>query len=119
MPNFVAIVWEPQGAPRDPSAPNFMEYMGGYGAFSQQAGAAIVGGEALLGPETATTIQVNGGQHGDVVLTDGPFAELKEFIGGFFVLDCEDLDAAVALARHIPSAWRDGGHVEVRPTMPM
>ena len=46
-------------------------------------------------------------------------AETKEFLGGFYIIECEDLDAAIAIARHVPAAWRDGGRVEVRPAMPM
>lgn len=119
MPNFVALIFEPQDAPRDPSAPNFMEYIGGYAEFTATVGDASRGGAALMGPSTATTIEVRGGKHGEVVLTDGPYAETKEFLGGFYVLECEDLDAAIALAAQIPAAWRDGGRVEVRPAMPM
>jgi hypothetical protein len=119
MPSFVALIFEPKDAPRDPAAPNFTEYVAGYTAFGERAGASITGGAALLGPSTATTIEVRGGEHGDVIMTDGPYAETKEFLGGFYILEADDLDAAVAIARHIPAAWRDGGRVEVRPSMPM
>jgi hypothetical protein len=119
MPTFAAIIFEPQDAPRDPSAPNFVEYMSGYSSFGERVGAAGVGGAALMRPETATTIEVRGGEDGELVLHDGPYAETKEFLGGFYLLEAEDLDAAVALARYIPAAWRDGGRVEVRPCMAM
>jgi hypothetical protein len=116
VPQFAALIYE---TPRpDPASPDFAGYMGGYMAFGERAGSAVVGGAALLGPETATTIEVTGGQDGDVVHTDGPYAETKEFLGGFYLLEAEDLDAALALARHIPAAF-DGGRVEVRPLMPM
>jgi len=116
MPQFAAIIYEARRP--TPDSPDFAGYMDGYMAFGERAGAAIVGGAALLGPETATTLQVRGGADGDLVQTDGPYAETKEFLGGFYLLDAEDLDAAVALARHIPAA-SDGGLVEVRPLMPM
>ncbi|MFZ4719429.1 MAG: YciI family protein [Ilumatobacteraceae bacterium] len=119
MPEFVALIWEPREARLDPSHPDFMAYIQGYAAFGEIAGPNIRGGAALHGDDTATTIHVEGGQHGDVVMHDGPYAETKELLGGFYVLEAEDLDAAIALARHIPAAWRDGGRVEVRPTMPM
>jgi hypothetical protein len=119
MPSFVALIWEPRPARVEPTSPDFVEYMAAYGAFAEMAGPAITGGAALHVPESATTIEVRGGQHGELVLHDGPYAETKEFLGGFFVLEAEDLDAAIAIARHIPAAWRDGGKVEVRPTMPM
>ncbi len=96
-----------------------MEYIAGYGAFSEAAAQSITGGAALMGPSTATTISVQGGKHGEVVLADGPYAETKEFLGGFYIFECEDLDAAIALAAQIPAAWRDGGRVEVRPAMAM
>ena len=116
MPQFAAIIYE---APRpDPTGPDFAGYMGGYMAFGERAGGAITGGAGLLGPETATTISVTGGPDGEVVMTDGPYVETKEFLGGFYVLEAEDLDAAVALARHIPAAF-DGGRVEIRPLLPM
>ena len=116
MPQFAALIYE---APRpEPTSPDFVAYMEGYTAFGGRAGTAIVGGAALLGPETATTLEVRGGADGDLVQTDGAYAETKEFLGGFYLLEAEDLDAAVALARHIPAAY-DGGRVEVRPLMPM
>ncbi len=62
-------------------------------------------------PETATTVQVRDGR---TLTTDGPFAELKEAIGGYAFFEADDLDAAIALAARIPAA-RMGGAVEVRP----
>ena len=118
MAQFVALIYE-NGIRPDPTEPNFVEYMAGYAAFGEIAGPAITGGAPLLPPETATTIVVQGGQHGEVVMTDGPFAETKEWLGGFYMLQADDLDGAIALARHIPAAWRDGGKVEVRPAWEM
>lgn len=119
MPSFVAIIFEPTATRDLPTPTDFIAYMDGYNAFGALAGPSIVGGAALDLPSTGTSVRVTGGEHGDLVLADGPFAETKEFIGGFYVLEADDLDAAVALARHIPAAWRDGGYVEVRPTMAM
>jgi hypothetical protein len=64
-------------------------------------------------PETATTVRV---QDGRTLTTDGPFAELKEAIGGYFVYEADDLDAAIAMAARVPAA-RMGGAVEVRPVV--
>ncbi len=119
MPSFAALIYEPKGSRRAPTDADFADYMGGYGRFGETYGASFSGGAALQAPETATTIHVEGGEHGDVVMLDGPYAETKEFLGGFYVIQAEDLDAAIAIARHIPAAWRDGGKVEVRPLMPM
>jgi hypothetical protein len=68
-------------------------------------------GLQLADPETATTVRV---QDGKTLTTDGPFVELKEAIGGYLLLEADDLDAAIALASRIPAA-RLGGAIEVRP----
>ena len=67
----------------------------------------------MMCPFTATTVSVLGGKGGEVVTTDGPFAETKEVLGGYYLLDCADLDQAIAWAARIPGAWH--GKVEVRP----
>ncbi len=71
----------------------------------------VVGGAQLQPIETATTVRV---QDGQTLTTDGPFANTKEVFGGYYVLEADDLDAALAMAARIPSA-RLGGSVEVRP----
>ena len=71
----------------------------------------VTDGAELASPETASTVRV---QAGESFITDGPFADTKEVFGGFFVVDAEDLDAAIELAARIPAA-RLGGAVEVRP----
>ena len=68
-------------------------------------------GEGMDGPETATTVRV---QDGRTLTTDGPYADIKEAIGGYGFLDADDLDAAIAVAARIPAAGMGGG-VEVRP----
>jgi len=68
-------------------------------------------GQQLALPETATTVRV---QDEQTLVTDGPFAELKEAIGGYLLFEADDLDAAIALAAKIPAA-RLGGAIEVRP----
>jgi hypothetical protein len=68
-------------------------------------------GVQMQGPETATTVRV---QDGRTLTTDGPFAELKEAIGGYCFFEADDLDAAIELAARIPAA-RMGGAIEVRP----
>jgi hypothetical protein len=71
----------------------------------------VVGGAQLHGLETATTVRV---QDGRSLITDGPFADTKEVFGGFYLLEADDLDAALGFAARIP-ATRLGGCVEVRP----
>lgn len=71
----------------------------------------VTPGLGLDQPETATTVRV---QDGRTLTTDGPFAELKEAIGGYFILEADDLDAAIEIAARVPAA-RLGGAVEIRP----
>ena len=85
--------------------------LGEYMALSQEAGA--VGGEQLQPSDTATTVRVDDGR---TLTTDGPFAETKDVLGGFFLFEADDLDAAIEVASRIPAA-RLGGAVEVRPVV--
>ncbi len=71
----------------------------------------VVGGAQLEPAGTATTVRVEGGR---TLTTDGPFAETKETLGGYFLYEAGDLDAAIELAARIPAA-RMGGAVEIRP----
>ena len=75
------------------------------------AGASVVGGEALERSSTASTVRGGGTRP---LVTDGPFADTKEALGGFYVIDAPDLDVALRLAAACPS-----GNVEVRPIMEM
>jgi hypothetical protein len=99
------------------TTPGQIEMSGEYAEFGKAAADVIRGGAALHGVETATTITVAGGPGGDVVTTDGPYAEAKEVLGGFYLLEADDLDEAVRWAAQIPAAWR--GRVEVRPVFEM
>jgi hypothetical protein len=83
--------------------------MGEYYAISQTPG--VIGGAQLQGSETATTVRVEGGS---TLTTDGPFAETKEVLGGYYLLEADDLDTAIEVAARIPAA-RLGGAIEVRP----
>ena len=74
--------------------------------------AEIAAGEALHGVESATTVRV---RDDEVLITDGPFAETKELLGGFYIVEAEDLDQAIEFAGRIPTARY--GSVEVRPVM--
>jgi hypothetical protein len=82
---------------------------GEYMAIMQAPG--IAGGAQLQPPSTATTVRVHDGA---TLTTDGPFLETKEALGGYYLLEADDLDAAIELAARIPAA-RLGGAVEVRP----
>ena len=99
----------------DWSRPEFADMTKQYAEFGEDAAALIRGGAALYPTSTATTVRVQGGRGGDVVATDGPFTETKEALTGFYLLECADLDEAIATAAKIPGAW--DGAVEVRPVL--
>jgi hypothetical protein len=91
------------------------EYWGGWNAFigaMAQAG-VIVKGDGLQGPHAATTLRIRDGKR---VVQDGPFADTKEQLGGYFVIEAPDLDAALEWAAKAPSALT--ASVEVRPVLP-
>jgi hypothetical protein len=71
---------------------------------------AMVSGDPLEFPDTATTVRV---RDGETLITDGPFAETKEFLGGYYVIDVPNLDAALEWAAKVPNVGR--GSIEVRP----
>ena len=86
--------------------------LAGYAAFGEEMGrrGVLQDGNRLRPTTDATTVRV---QNGDVLTSDGPFAETKEQIGGYYVVDCKDLDEAIEVASKIPAAGH--GAVEVRP----
>ena len=86
--------------------------MAAYDAFGSVAGERIVAAEALHDVKTAKTVCVRDGK---TISTDGPFAETKEQLGGFYVLDCKDLEEAIELAAQIPGAKL--GSIEIRPVV--
>lgn len=83
-----------------------------YYAFGEEFKEKITGGEALMATTTATTVRVHDGK---TLTTDGPFAETKEQLGGFYLVNAADLDEAIQIASRIPGALT--GAIEVRPVM--
>jgi hypothetical protein len=113
MKYMLLLVSDPADEPT-PDSETFEPYMGEWYAYSQalaEAG-AMVSGEALQGTDTASTVQVRDGKR---IVTDGPFIESKEVIGGFYVIDVANLDEALEWAARIPNAHF--GTIEVRPVM--
>ncbi|MEM8858205.1 MAG: YciI family protein [Chloroflexota bacterium] len=90
---------------------DFAAYMD-YNQIIEKAGISTNLGEALQPTATATTVRIRDGK---TVASDGPFAETKEQLGGFYILDCKDLDQAIEYAAMIPAAKH--GSVEVRPIL--
>ena len=89
-------------------------FMGEYMSFTEgiAKGGQLRAGEALLPVHTATTVRV---RNGKLTTTDGPFAETKEQLGGFYLIEANDLNEAIQIAARIPSARI--GSIEVRPVM--
>ncbi|HEX7660793.1 MAG TPA: YciI family protein [Pseudonocardiaceae bacterium] len=112
MPQYLALTYTRDV---DWTDPKYGQEMKDYREFGESAAAVLRGGNALYPTSTATTVRVSGGKGGEVVTSDGPFAETKEALTGYYLLECADLDEAVAVAAKIPAAWE--GAVEVRPVI--
>jgi hypothetical protein len=101
---------------REPAygTPEFQAMMGSYFSLNEKmkADGVLVSGEGLQGIETATSVRI---RNGKVETMDGPFAETKEHLGGYYVIEVPDLDAALRYAAMIPSVHF--GTIEVRPLM--
>ena len=112
--NYMFLIFGDESKGPAPGSAEFGELIGAYHVFEEEIKSAgvFVCGEALESVTTATTVSVRDGKTN---YTDGPFAETKEQLGGFYVLNCKDLDEALGYAAKIPSA--QDGHVEVRPVM--
>jgi hypothetical protein len=111
---YLLLIYTPESVEAGMSKEEGDLYMKGYFDFTndvRQRG-VYVGGEALQPTHTATTVRVRGGQS---VITDGPFAETKEQLGGYYLLNCKDLDEAIEMAAKIPGAAH--GSIEIRPIM--
>lgn len=93
------------------SSPEEMAAWGRFEALLAECGGKI-SGAALQPTATATTVSI---RNGETLVTDGPFADTKEQLGGYYVLECADLDDAIDLAAHIP--WAPTGHIEIRPVL--
>ena len=109
---YLATIWTIWNEGEDPDPGESLRYRD-FAAIEGQAG-TLRGGEMLDHPSSATTVRV---RDGETLLTDGPFAETKEQLNGYFILECPNLDAALALAARIPGASH--GAVEVRPLLDM
>ena len=113
MPQYMLLIYTPaEGGPPpeelEAQMPKWFEYTQAL----QDAG-AFVSGDALQPVDSATTVRVRGGQ---TLTTDGPFAETKEILGGYYIIDVPDLDTATEWAAKLPNVSR-GGSTEVRPVM--
>jgi hypothetical protein len=107
---YLILIYEAEGHYDDATSEDFQKAMEAHGRFAEQVeemGVKLVGGKGLQPTATATSVR------GDVV-TDGPFVETKEALGGYYLIDAKDLDQALAVAKLCPAPF---GGVEVRPAM--
>ena len=111
---FLAIIYNAESLWADATQEDIEGLFAAHGEFGEAAGNAgvFLGGEGLQPVATATTVRVRDGER---MLTDGPYAETKEQLGGYYLLECKDLDDALNWASRIPEAKT--GAVEVRPVM--
>ncbi len=113
---YMLLIYEPHDAYAGENGEALlMEIVGKHMALSRdlEQNGVLLGGDGLQGVETATTVAT--GEGGAQTLHDGPFAETREQLGGYYVVEVADLDQALAWARKVPVAV--GGKVEVRPVM--
>lgn len=111
---YLCLIYSAENAGPQPGSAEFADYIQQYQKFTdsvKQAG-VFVDGNALQLTATATTVTR---EHGNIETTDGPFAETKEQLGGYYLLDCKNLDDALSHAAQIPTA--EHGRIEVRPVM--
>ncbi|MEV0570760.1 YciI family protein [Dactylosporangium sp. NPDC050588] len=107
MAQYLILIYENEADYESADKSVYQEVMDAHNRFAEQVGERLVGGNALQGVATATSIR------GDVV-TDGPFVETKEVLGGYYVIEAKDLDEALEIAKLCPARF---GGVEVRPVM--
>ncbi len=111
---YMLIIAGHEGGWEDRSPEEAKAEMGRWFAYTQELedAGALVAGEGLQESATATTVRIQ--ENGERVVTDGPFAETKEQVGGFYVIDCANLDEAIEWAKKVPAR---AGNIEVRPVM--
>jgi len=111
---YMAIIFNDESQYANATPEDIGAIFAAHGEFGEAAGKAgvLLGGDGLQPVATAMTVRVRDGER---LLTDGPYAETKEQLGGFYLLECKDLDEALVWAARIPEAKT--GAVEVRPVM--
>jgi len=111
---YLALIYDAEDKGPAPGTPEFDTYMQRWIAVDKafKDAGVLVGGEALEPSSTATRVRV---RRGKTETMDGPFAETKEQLGGYYILDCENLDEAIKYAAMIPV--EETGTLEIRPIM--
>ena len=111
---YMALIYSAPDSEPAHDTPEFKAFIDGYDSFTAflKEKGAFVSGDGLKGTVTATSLRLRGGK---VETMDGPFAETKEYLGGYYVMDVPDLDTALIYAAMIPTAKH--GTIELRPVM--
>ncbi len=109
---YICLIYSSEAKDPQPGSAEYPTFMHGYQTFTQEmrTKGKLVHADALQPVATATTISLESGQ---LTVTDGPFAETKEVLGGYYLLECESLDDAIEQAAKIPTARY--GRIEIRP----
>jgi hypothetical protein len=115
MTQYLILIYGDEAQFAQASPDEWAQLRQGHYAFGDANEKHILGGNALEPVATATTIRPGADRAaGEVTITDGPFAETKEALGGYYLIEAADLDEAIAIASKVPAPF---GGVEVRPVM--
>jgi hypothetical protein len=112
MSQFLALIYEAEASWANADEATFHEIMTDHTTFGEKHNEVVAGGKALQPTTTAKTIRADA--TGEMTVTDGPFLETKEALGGYYLIEAADIDQAVQIAKDIPARF---GCVEVRPVM--
>jgi len=110
MAQYLVLIYEDEAAWASADQQTYEQVLKGHQAFGENNAAALRGGNALQPTSTATCIRRDSA--GGFAVTDGPFAETKEALGGYYLIEAANLDEAIAIAKQVPAQF---GGVEVRP----
>ena len=112
MSQYLVLIYEDENGFANAGQDVWNEVMQGHNKFGEDNAKAVAGGNALQPTSTATSIRPDGA--GGFTVTDGPFVETKEALGGYYLIEAADLDEAIATAKQVPAKF---GGLEVRPIM--
>jgi len=112
MANYLLLIYDSEAAWAAAGPDDVARIHQAHMRFGEDNGASIRGGDALQPTATATSLRHE--PSGEITVTDGAFAETKEALGGYYVVEADDLDGAIAIAKQIPTL---AGGIEVRPVM--
>jgi hypothetical protein len=112
MSQYLVLIYEDESGYANGGEAVMNQVMEAHTKFGTNNATALKGGNALQPSSTATSIRTDGS--GNVTVTDGPFVESKEVLGGYYLIEADDLDAALEIAKQTPAQF---GGVELRPIM--